>query len=185
MAIKQKPVLVVMMGHIGSGKSYFARQLAETKKWVRLNGDSFRMAWLGSVEAIQAADLELKREGVFRGLDYAAQQILISGQSVVYDSNNNKRVTRKTKEKIAQEASALPVLVWVKTTEEEALMRIQTREPAVDQRKFDEPYAREVMERHIAATDEPAVDENVIEIDGTAPFKEQLAVFENGLQKYL
>jgi predicted kinase len=180
-----KPILNLLMGHAGSGKSYFARHLAETKHWTRLNGDSMRMALFGSVEAIQAQDQSLRREGIFRAVDYAAEQVILSGQSVVYDANNNRREVRLEKEAMATRTGAIAVVVWVQVSKEQAILRTQERDEAKDQRQFTKEQATEVIERHIANTDEPGPEEKVIIINGTVPFEEQITAYDEQLENIL
>lgn len=143
-----------------------------------------RASLFGSHEASYKYPLELRQTGVFHAIDYAAEQILRSGQSVIYDANSNKRSIRLDKEKMARRCNAIPIVVWVQTPKDIAMRRSQDREATVDQHRFTEEKAREVVERHIANTDEPNEDENVIIIDGTLPYTEQLAAYETQLQKF-
>jgi len=179
------PLLFILVGHAGSGKSSFARQLAEKRNLVRLNGDSFRTALFESVDAIKEADPKLKLEGVFKAIDYVAKQVLVTGQSVIYDANNNKGIVRENLERMAKEVGALPIVIWIKAPKEEAIQRVQAREATVDQRQLDENHAREVVERHIADFDEPSSEEKVIEIDGTVPWETQFTAFNEQLKKYI
>lgn len=144
-----------------------------------------RMALFGSVKELEKHDISFRREGIFRAVDYAAEQVLMSGQSVVYDANNNKREIRKAKEDMAARCNALAVVVWVQTPKHIAIERTQHRTEAVDQRKFNALKAKEVVERHISNLDEPDIAEQVIFIDGTAQFTEQLKAYETQLRKII
>lgn len=170
--------LVSLVGHAGSGKSHFARELALHKQWVRLNGDSMRMALFGSLEAIQAQPIEFRRYGIFGAVDYAVEQILMAKKSVIYDANNNKRSIREAHRNLAEKYGAIPIVVWIYTSKQLAIERTMQREAQPDQRKFDEKSAIEVVERHIAALDEPTSDENLITIDGTLQVNEQIEEFD-------
>lgn len=177
----------MMMGHSGSGKSYFVRQLVENIPLVRINGDTLRIEMYGSVEELdryKAVDPTLPREKIFSALDYMAKQVLSAGYSVVYESNNNKHSIRTKLAQLAIEQGAVPVVIWIQTSANEAVSRIQVREVAPDARQFDEQQAREVVERHIANTDEPGIDENVIKIDGTIPFEQQYESFQKQFRIY-
>ena len=179
-----KNYLFLTLGHSGSGKSYFVRQLVEKMPLVRLNGDTLRIEMYGSVEELdryKAIDPTLSREKIFSALDYMAKQVLSVGYSVVYESNNNKHSIRAKLARLAVEHDAVPVVIWVQTSASEAIARVQVREVAPDARQFDKQQAREVVERHISNTDEPGDDENVIKIDGTTPFEQQYESFEKQL----
>jgi predicted kinase len=71
-------------GNPGSGKSIFARQIAEHLHTVRLIGDSIRIAMFGSAESIDKAytdeTVAQLNNMVFGAIDYVAEQVLGSGQ---------------------------------------------------------------------------------------------------------
>lgn len=171
------PLIHLFLGVPGSGKSYFARNLAEKQGYVRLNNDAMRLGIFGSLENISAVYHSPNRQNVNTYVDgaveYAASQLLERGQSVICDAHHNKRTDRERFEKLAQKYDAKVLLVWVKTPFETALSRGQQREASNDQRQLSEADMREVMERHEATMDLPVSGENVITIDGTEPFEVQ------------
>lgn len=181
-----KPLLIMMMGHPGSGKSYFARHLAEREKIVRLNADALRTEMYGSTEEMiryKALDQTLLSEKMFRALDYVGKQILSFGLSVIFDTNNNKQLTRENYGDMARQFDAIAVTAWIQASPDDALHRVQQREATPDQHKWSEERAHEVIKRHIDNTDEPGEDENVIIIDGTIPFEEQYESFKKQLEE--
>lgn len=182
----QKPILHMFLGSPGSGKSFFARNLAENINAVRLNGDSMRIALYGSPEEIdQQPDKNLVNSRTFGALDYSVVQVLKAGHSVVYDAHHNKRSIRARLEELAEEHGAVPVVVWIKTPYEVALKRGQTRDTTPDQRRLSEEKMIETIERHMANFDEPVESELVITIDGTIPFEEQLASYKRQISSLL
>lgn len=178
-------LLISMVGHAGSGKSYFARELARRRGFVRINSDSLRSAIFGSAQEVQEQPKHIRVEGIFKGLDYIAEQILLSGKSVIYDSNNNRLMTRKQKRLIAKKCDATSIIVWVKTSKELAVRRVQERDALVDQLKLNKKQSAEVIERHISNLDEPDQTENLIIVDGTESFNKQLSAFSNQLRTLL
>lgn len=179
-----KTYLFAMMGHAGSGKSYFARQLSKHEGMVRLNADTLRTEVYGSVEEMiryKTIDKTLLSDKIFKALDYLAKQVVGIGLSVVLDTNNNRQSTRENYARLATELRATFVTIWVQTPFEDALVRVQKRDTTPDQHRWDEGKAREVIKRHIANTDEPSEDENVIIIEGTIPFEEQYESFKKQL----
>lgn len=177
-----KPLLVILVGIPGSGKSYFAKQLAPELGAVRLNGDSMKAAIYGSYEIIRAKNLikEANQRG-FAAIDYATEEVLRAGHSVVYDANNNKRVIRDKHRALAARQDAVAVVAWIRVPEAVAKERATTREKTTDQPMFDAALFDDVMKRQSANFDTPGADENCIEIDGTLPFKEQLAQFKDAI----
>lgn len=173
-----QPLLVMFLGYPGSGKSFFARQLADKLQAVRLNGDSMRIALFKTVEAIEAhPNKNTLNTQTFGAIDYAVSQVLKAGHSVVYDAHHNKRSIREALEKLALDYQAKPVVVWIKTPREIALLRGTDREAADDSRQMTKEKMLESMNRHMANFDEPSESECVIEIDGTIPFELQFEIF--------
>ncbi len=183
-----QPLLVMFLGVPGSGKSYFARHLAKRIDAVRLNGDTMRIAMFGSTENIEAIyhsdSRKILNSYVFRAIDYAVEQILLHGDSVVYDAHHNMRKTRLELEKLAKRCGALPVVVQIVTPYEVALERGQAREATVDQRQLSAEKMHETMQRHLKNTDHPDSSENVIEISGELPFEEQHLIFKDRVKAF-
>jgi predicted kinase len=92
----KKPLLIMFLGVTGSGKSYFARQLAAKIGAVRLNGDSMRLALFKTPEAVEARHSDPTTNPMtFGAIDYAAGQILLAGCSVIYDAHHNRQYPEK------------------------------------------------------------------------------------------
>lgn len=173
--------LIMFLGTPGAGKSAFARQLAVRLNAVRLNGDAMRFALYGSVDGINYARHTLGRDEVnrqtFSALNYASDQILSRGHSVVYDARRNRRAEREALEVIARQHGAVPLIVWVKAPENVAFERTKQRDQMPDQPKYSDEELELVMERHVANFEQPIKGEHVIEIDGTMPFELQYESF--------
>lgn len=184
----QKPLLIAFLGFPGSGKTYFARQLAEKLRAVTFNSDALRVSMFGSLEKIDQirhhGDRSRLYEDVFGAMDYAARQALLAGHSVIYDAQQTKRENRRGIETIATDTGAVPVLVWMKTSREVALRRGQDREARDDSHQYDADKMARLIDRFDTVTDLPEPDENVIEISGEAPFEEQYTTFIEGLKVF-
>lgn len=169
-----KTTLFTMLGYPGSGKSYFARQLAEKIKTVRLNNDGMR----SSIFENPTEHVNLHNYSVVYGaIDYAAHEILRAGYSVIYDANVNHVSERNKNAQIAAEHGADAIVVWVKTSPEQAMQRVGTRDETADQFRVTE----ETVAKHMQMLEEPAEDEKYVVIDGSLPFEEQYDSFEQQL----
>ena len=170
-----KLTLFLLLGYPGSGKSTFSKQLAEARGMVRVNSDELRRYMFKNVEAIRNP---ANNPAVFGALDYATEQLLAIGRSVIYDANYNRRSDRKDSEKLAAKHSADTVILWVKTPVETARKREAERvlEDADILRIPPERY-----EQLINALQEPRPTEKVIVVYGLAPFEEQLRSFDEQL----
>lgn len=184
METQKNPILVVFLGSIGSGKSYFARQLTPKLDAVRLSADAARLAMLGTLEAVNASakdGLEHNKK-LFGVLNYAAQSILASGKSVVFDTARfNGFEHREEAREIAKATDARLIIVWLDTPREVAFERALSRDELDDQRKLGADRANQILDFHYANFDAPQAGEFVIKISGQVPFETQYEQFIKGL----
>lgn len=183
----QKPLVIALLGEIGVGKSFFARQLAPKISAVRLVSDAARKAMFGVSFSELSPDQQFfgkeANDRLFGLMDYAVRQILANGTSVIYESGRfNGRSNREILRKIADETDARLVFVWVHSPREVAKERVLTRETTSDQIQVDEETAAKIFKFHDKHFDAPRNDEFVIKIDGTVPFEEQFAAFQKSLE---
>lgn len=179
-----RPLLILFFGSPGSGKSYFAEQLAERIHGVRLNGDSMKVALFGSYEAIRAEGrIQESNQRGYSALNYVTGQILQAGHTVVFDANNNKRSSRDALRQIANQHGGVVVVVCVNTPAEIARERALHRESSADKPSFTESEYHETLARQKAATVELGDDENYIDVDGTKSFDSQYEVIVEKLDK--
>jgi predicted kinase len=185
MSYYKTPIILTFIGVPGSGKSYFASRAADKIGALRLNSDAMRLSIFGTHENILAAYQSKNRQTVnsyvFGAMDYSTGQILARGIDVLYDANSNKRSDRENAERIALEHGAIAALVYVKTPHDVALQRGQDREANAESRKKSAEEMQVIIDRMKASTEEPTESENVITIDGLAPFDEQFNDFEKQL----
>jgi predicted kinase len=185
-----RPVIVEFVGVPGSGKTTLSKALAQELHAVLLNSDAMRIAMWGSREEIENAhsfthNRAYNNKLTFGGLNYAAEQTIAAGYSVVYDCNANSIAERAEKHDIAKKYDALSLVVRIKVPYEVSLERIQTRDDTHDQRRFTAEKAKEVLERFIAQIEEPTSPERIIEIPGDIDQQEQLAIFRSKLAEYM
>jgi predicted kinase len=173
----QKPLVVTFLGPIGSGKSYFAKQLSEKLNVIRFNSDAMRQA-MGDEWSVEA----VRRVG--GALDYAAEQVLRSHQSVIYDTARfNKLDARRELGDIAGKTGAVVVLVWVEAPRDVIIDRVVSREPSTEHLQFSAEEAKQILERHDRAFVPPQEGEVCVKIDGLASFDEQYRSFQEQLKR--
>ncbi len=189
--MSRKPAIVMFVGIPGSGKTTFARQLAKKLDAVVLNSDSLRIWMWGSREAVPSSyrdGPEVKKHSnmlTFGAMNYAANQIVATGRSVVYDCNANHYYEREEKYRLAEEHGAVALTIRIKVPYEVSLERVQSREESHDQRQMSAEKAKEVLGRFVAEIEEPGANEHVIEIDGEQSFDEQYATFQRQFDEVL
>ena len=184
-----KPILLMLLGSPGSGKSFFARSLAEKTNIIRINSDSMRRSIFGSIENMEAVreaqGRQILLDYTFNALNYVAEQIICRGQDLIYDAQLNKREYRQPLGALAERYGTVPLVVYVDTPIDVALQRGQTRETLIDQRQLTEQGMRESIQRFQESVEMPESDEKMVTIGGQIPFEEQLASFEEQLEKLL
>lgn len=180
------PSVIILLGPIGAGKSYFARQLADEIGIVRLNADAIRLAMYGSVEAIReqngfSTQANRKLWGV---MNYFVRESLHRGQSVIYDTMRfNSLRARQALKKLVKPYGANIIVVWVTIDFSLAAERAQTRAAQEDQLKLSKEKVEEILRQHNSHFHPPGPDEIVVKVDGTAPFEEQFKAFYRQLRE--
>lgn len=131
--VPTKPLLVLLYGFPGSGKTFFARQLCETLMAVHVQGDRMRR------ELFENPSYNKDENHVVSSLmNYMSGEFLNAGVSVVYDTNAMRASQRHALRNMAIKAGAEPVLVWLQIDPETAFARASRR----DHRKSDDHYSR-------------------------------------------
>lgn len=129
----------------------------------------------------KVTDPKLRYDAVFSRMNDMTARELEEGRSAIYDSTNLERKFRDGYRKMAEEAGAACVLVYVKTQESIAKERAM-----LDSRGFQSPtMTQEKIAKHKSMLELPGDDEPTIYIDGEKPFDEQLASFREQLEKLL
>jgi predicted kinase len=175
-----KQLLIMMLGHPGSGKSYFAKQLAPKMGAVRFNGDNMRVHMFTDPKA--AGD-RANNPMVFGAIDYAVIEVLRAGYSAIYDAQHNHLAERDRDRRIADEFGAAAIIVWIKTPYEIALHRDTHRAESPDQRRKSDDHMRRSLEMHMKALETPGVGELLITLDGTLPFSQQYKSYTEQLSR--
>ena len=172
----QERYVFILLGFLGSGKSYVSRWLSSHMHAVYLRVDDLRLAMFGQdrPELYTAENKAL----VNNASRYAMVQILKSGQAnVVQDGNHNARALRSEMAEEIASCGATAIVVWVRTPLDVAKQRTEVRKVTEGHELF-EPNLVEKMARRL---EEPGNDELVITIDGQTSAAEQQKSFEEQL----
>ena len=122
-----RPVIIVVSGLPGTGKSFFSRRLAELLPYVIVESDALRKKLFPkpSYSASESAYL-------FRAIHYLIEELLKKGVSIIFDATNLAERHRTVVYRIAERANARLILVRVHAPPELVHKRLKSRVKQAD-----------------------------------------------------
>ncbi len=171
------PLLILLYGFPGSGKSYVARQLSDHIQAAHVQGDRIRY------ELFEKPRYDKQENAVVTQLmDYMTQEFLGAGISVIYDTNALRAAQRHELRNFARKTHAQPLVVWLQIDSDTSFNRTQMR----DRRKTDDKYApvldRSTFDSVCSHMQNPTVAEDYVVISGKHVFNTQLSAIMKKLQ---
>ncbi len=170
-----KPILICLYGFPGSGKSYFARNLADYIQLAHLDADRIR----GELFRNPRYDAQ-ENAVVFHLMNYLTETLLAAGVSVVYDTNALRGGQRRRLRELAAKHKAEYLLVWLQIDTESAFARTQRRDRRTYDDKFAEPQSKAKYAKKLASMQNPK-DEQYLVISGKHAFVTQKSTLINRL----
>ncbi len=165
-----QPVLVLLYGFPGSGKTHFARQFCDHIQAAHVQGDRIRG------ELFEKPRYDKQENDVINQLmNYMSEEFLNAGLSVIYDANAMRLSQRLALRDLARRTRAIPVLVWFQMDLESAFLRNMKR----DKRRADDKYAaafdKKSFESIIGHMQNPTPSEDYVVVSGKHTFNAQYA----------
>lgn len=165
-----KPLLIMLYGFPGAGKTYFARQLCEQLQAAHVQGDRIRS------ELFEEPRYDREENSVVAHLmDYMTEEFLSAGLSVVYDVNAMRGAKRHELRDIARQHKAQPLLIWLQVDPETGLMRASKRDRRHIDDKYSRPMDRATFENLATGMQNPRTMEDYIVISGKHVFATQFS----------
>lgn len=127
----QRPLVMMVVGLPGAGKSFFARQFAETFGVACVRADRIRYELFA--EPQYSAD---ENEIVSRIGDYMISELAKTGRSFIVDGGCEAKTARLQIEQVAKNNGYKTLVIWVQTDPTTAKVRAARRNP----KKVDDLY---------------------------------------------
>ena len=168
--IPSKPLLLMLYGFPGSGKTYFARQFCDQVQAAHVQGDRIRS------ELFDEPRYDKEENSVVSHLmDYMAEEFLSAGLSVVYDTNAMRITQRHELREMARRHKAQPLLVWQQVDAESAFLRASKRDRRHVDDKYNAPMDRPRFDNLAAGMQNPRNVEDYAVVSGKHVFTTQFS----------
>lgn len=167
-----KPILVLLYGLPGSGKSHFARNISEELECAVIHSDRIRG------ELFEEPMFDQQEDAIVKHLmEYMTEEFLNAGVSVVFDTNALRRSQRLQLREMARKKHTKTVLIWFQIDADAALARLRSRDRRTADDKFAQDYDQEEFRRYAAKMQHPTAAEDYVVVSGKHTFNSQKAAF--------
>jgi predicted kinase len=155
-----KPILYLLIGYPGAGKTTVAKIIHEATGAVHLWSDIERHKMFGHPTHSTEESLQLYDE-----LNRRTEALLAEDKSVIFDTNFNFQEDRRKLREIATRQGAETVIVWITIPQHVARHRAVDR--GVKRNGYHTRMTNEDFSRIVGKLEPPVKDEKIIKIDGT------------------
>lgn len=167
-----KPVLVLLYGFPGAGKSHFARNISEHLECAVVNGDRIRY------ELFDRPQYDKQENDIVKHLmGYMSEEFLNAGVSVVYDMNAMRRAQRHELREMARKKHAKTILVWFQLDADTAYGRLGNRDRRTADDKYAMDYTQSEFREFVSHMQHPSPTEDYVVVSGKHTFGSQKTAF--------
>lgn len=166
-----RPLIVFVIGLPGAGKSFFARQFAETFNAPIVSYDYLRY------QMFPEPAFSPEEEGLIAtiaGNEFG--ELLKTQRTIIVDGGNNSYERRQELAKLAKKKGYGSLLVWVQTDERSARFRATNRKPNREGDKLNASMTIETFATAKAAFMAPGKGEDFVVISGKHTYSTQAKV---------
>jgi predicted kinase len=166
--IPKQPLLLMLYGFPGAGKTFFARQFCEHIQAAHLEADRIRS------ELFEKPRYDKQENDVIAQLmNYMAGEFFAAGISVVYDANAMRLSQRHTLRELARKHKAQPLLVWFQMDSESAYLRNSKRDHRYNDDKYAAGHDQKTFEAIAGSMQNPTPSEDFVVVSGKHTFNAQ------------
>lgn len=172
----QKPILIMLYGFPGAGKTHFSHNLTDDLEVAHLHGDRIRH------ELFEQPQYDAQEDAIVKQLmQYMAEEFLNAGVSVIFDANAMRRSQRHEIREIARKKKAKTLLVWFQMDPDTAFQRLGNRDRRTADDKYAINYTADTFKQVARSMQHPAPTEDYVVVSGKHTYNSQRSVFFNKL----
>lgn len=155
--LTNKPVLIMLFGYPGSGKTHFAAELGKAMGAAHVQADRIRG------ELFEEPRYDKQEDAVVSHLmEYMTEEFLTAGVNVIFDTNAVRLVQRRALREIARKVKGQALMVWIQIDQESAMARLAGRDRRRSDDKYARPYTKESFKLQVGAMQKPQQEEYVV-----------------------
>ncbi len=166
-----RPLLIMMLGVPGSGKSFFARKFVETFSTPMVSYDEIRMTLFA-----QPGYSKDEEEIVSMIAAQQARELIKTQKSFVVDGGMSTKQSRQALESLAKKQGYMTLVIWTQIDTLTARVRATRRNAKKDGDQLNTSLSIEKFEDLSRALTPPGTTENHIVISGKHTFATQAKV---------
>lgn len=159
-----KPLILIVIGTPGSGKSFFARQFSETFSAPEVNYDRLQHTLSTDSEVVQKI------------AEFEIDELLKTQKTFIIDGAGYSRAQRVALRKKAQESGYDTLLIWVQTDENTAKYRSMKRSARRKDDQYNTSLTSQQYDSLVKRFTPPAVNEQSVVISGKHTYATQAKV---------
>ncbi len=174
-----KPVLVLLYGFPGAGKTHFSRNMSEHLDSAHVHSDRIRH------ELFEEPRFDDQENGIVKHLmNYMTEEFLNAGISVLFDTNAMRKADRHAMREMARKKGAKTLLIWLQIDADTAFKRLNSRDRRTADDRFAAEYTQEDFRKYASRMQHPEPTEDYVVISGKHTFNSQRnAVFKKLIEQ--
>lgn len=162
------PLLILVMGYPGAGKSFFARQFSEQYGVARVSEDRIRYELFA-----QPTFGQEENEIISAMTTYMLEQLMQTNSPIICDANLLRQKERKAYADLAHKNGYRSLTVWLQTDSETAALRSAKRDKRNPDSKYSFNLPPTTFEGLRSQLEKPAEKEIAVVVSGKHAFKSQ------------
>lgn len=167
-----KPILILLYGFPGSGKTHFANNIADHLEVAAVHSDRIRN------ELFEKPRYDAQENSIVKHLmNYMSEEFLNAGVSVVYDMNAMRKAQRHELREMARKKRAKTILVWFQVDADTAFQRLSNRDRRTADDKYAIDYTQSEFREYASHMQHPLTTEDYVVVSGKHTFASQKTAF--------